>query len=96
MMMKGDVLNGLESISAATAYTINGTNTDQVPANLCSADITPVYNDFEGWSEDIQLSGGFEKMDQTFQDYVAYVEDYIGVKIGVISMGPGRDETLTR
>jgi adenylosuccinate synthase len=96
IMMKGDVLNGLESISAATAYSINGNNTDQVPANLCSADITPVYNDFEGWSEDIQLHGGFEKMDQTFQDYVAFVESYIGVKIGVISMGPGRDETLTR
>ncbi len=96
IMMKGDVLNGLESISAATAYTINGNNTDQVPANLCSADITPVYNDFEGWSEDIQLSGGFEKMDQSFQDYVAFVESYIGAKIGVISMGPGRDETLTR
>lgn len=96
IMMKGDVLNGLESISAATAYTINGNNTDQVPANLCSADITPVYNDFEGWSEDIQLSGGFEKMDQSFQDYVAFVENYIGAKIGVISMGPGRDETLTR
>ena len=38
----------------------------------------------------------FENMDQTFQDYVAYVEQYIGAKIGVISMGPGRDETLTR
>jgi len=96
IMMKGDVLNGLETISAATAYNINGNNTDQVPANLCSADITPVYNDFEGWSEDIQLHGGFEKMDQSFQDYVAYVENYIGAKIGVISMGPGRDETLTR
>jgi adenylosuccinate synthase len=96
IMMKGDVLNGLESISAATAYTINGINTDQVPANLCSAEITPVYNDFEGWSEDIQLHGGFEKMDQSFQDYVAFVESYIGAKIGVISMGPGRDETLTR
>ena len=96
IMMKGDVLNGLDTISAATAYNINGSNTDQVPANLCSADITPIYNSFEGWSEDIQLSGGFEKMDQTFQDYVAFVENYIGAKIGVISMGPGRDETLTR
>jgi adenylosuccinate synthase len=96
IMMKGDVLNGLESISAATAYSINGKSTNEVPANLCSANIIPEYLDFKGWSENISLDGGFENMDQTFQDYVAYVEKYIGAKIGVISMGPGRDETLTR
>jgi adenylosuccinate synthase len=95
-MMKGDVLNGLESISAATAYSINGKSTNEVPANLCSANIIPEYLDFKGWSENISLDGGFENMDQTFQDYVDYVEKYIGAKIGVISMGPGRDETLTR
>jgi len=96
IMMKGDVLNGLETISAATAYDINGQSTDEVPANLCSAQINPVYSDFKGWSEDISLHGGFENMDQTFQDYVSYVEHYIGAKISVISMGPGRDETLSR
>jgi adenylosuccinate synthase len=44
----------------------------------------------------MNLSAGFDAMDDAFKNYVEFIEKYIGSKISVISMGPGRDETLTR
>lgn len=96
IMMKGDVLNGFDELNVATEYSINGEKTSQVPANLCSTDVEPVYQSFPGWSSDMNLSAGFEAMDDSFKNYVEFIEKYIGSKISVISMGPGRDETLSR
>jgi len=96
IMMKGDVLNGFDELNVATEYSINGEKTSQVPANLCSTDVEPIYQSFPGWSSDMNLSAGFDAMDDSFKNYVAFIETYIGSNISVISMGPGRDETLTR
>jgi adenylosuccinate synthase len=96
IMMKGDVLNGFEELNVATSYRVNGEVSNQVPANLCSAKVEPIYESFPGWSSEMNLSAGFDAMDNTFKNYVDYIENYIGSKISVISMGPGRDETLTR
>jgi adenylosuccinate synthase len=96
IMMKGDVLNGFDELNVATEYAINGEKTSQVPANLCSTDVEPIYQSFPGWSSDMNLSAGFDAMDDSFKNYVGFIENYIGSKISVISMGPGRDETLTR
>jgi adenylosuccinate synthase len=95
-MMKGDVLNGFDELNVATEYSIIGEKTSQVPANLCSTDVEPIYKSFPGWSSDMNLSAGFDAMDDSFKNYVAFIETYIGSNISVISMGPGRDETLTR
>lgn len=96
IMMKGDVLNGFEELNVATSYRVNGEVSNQVPANLCSAKVEPIYESFPGWSSEMNLTAGFDAMDDTFKNYVDFIENYIGSKISVISMGPGRDETLTR
>lgn len=96
IMMKGDVLNGMEELKVATEYEIKGINTQEMPANLCSTAVNPVYQSFPGWSEEISLEKGYEAMDNTFKEYVDYIEKYVESDISVISMGPGRDETLVR
>ena len=96
IMMKGDVLNGMEELKVATEYEIKGNNTQEMPANLCSTAVNPVYQSFPGWSEEISLEKGYEAMDNTFKEYVDYIEKYVESDISVISMGPGRDETLVR
>ncbi len=96
IMMKGDVLNGMESLNVATHYQIEGKETQQVPSNLCNASIEPTYLSFPGWSEDLTHANGFDAMDDTFKSYVDYIENYLGKKIGVISLGPQRDATVTR
>ena len=96
IMMKGDVLNGMEELKVATSYLIKGAITQEFPSNLCSTEVEPIYETLPGWGENATLDKGFDAMDQTFQDYVAFIENYLGTKIAVISMGPGRDETLVR
>jgi adenylosuccinate synthase len=96
IMMKGDVLNGMEELKVATEYEIKGNNTQEMPANLCSTAVNPVYQSFPGWSEEISLEKGYEAMDNTFKEYVDFIEKYVESEISVISMGPGRDETLVR
>ncbi len=96
IMMKGDVLNGMETLNVATHYQIEGKETQQVPSNLCNASIEPTYLSFPGWSEDLTHANGFDAMDNTFKSYVDYIENYLGKKIGVISLGPQRDATVTR
>ena len=96
IMMKGDVLNGMEELKVATSYLIKGAITQEFPSNLCSTEVEPIYETLPGWGENVTLDKGFDAMDQTFQDYVAFIENYLGTKIAVISMGPGRDETLVR
>lgn len=96
IMMKGDVLNGMEELKVATEYDIKGNNTQEMPANLCSTAVNPVYQSFPGWSKEISLEKGYEAMDNTFKEYVDFIEKYVETEISVISMGPGRDETLVR
>jgi len=96
IMMKGDVLNGMEELKVATEYEIKGNNTQEMPANLCSTAVNPIYQSFPGWSKEISLENGYEAMDNTFKEYVDFIEQYVESEISVISMGPGRDETLVR
>ena len=96
IMMKGDVLNGMDSISAATAYQYEGAEHKQVPSNMVNTPVEPVYSQHKGWSKDIDLSQGYDAMDQEFRDYIEYIEQYIGHRISVISMGPEREKTLQR
>lgn len=96
IMMKGDVLNGMEELKVATEYEIKGNNTQEMPSNLCSTAVNPIYQSFPAWSKEISLENGYEAMDNTFKEYVDFIEEYVESEISVISMGPGRDETLVR
>lgn len=96
IMMKGDVLNGMESLKVGTAYNLKGEISQQVPSNLCSTPVDPIYDTFGGWGENLDLNSGYDAMDDNFKNYVQFIENYIGSKISVISMGPGREETLVR
>jgi len=96
IMMKSDVLNGMDQIAACTAYTINGERSEQVPSNMCNDQIEPNLEWFQGWSEDLSHTQGFEAMDQRFRNYVHFVENYLGTKIRVISLGPERESTLVK
>lgn len=96
IMMKSDILNGMEKIAAAIAYKINGVLSDQVPSNMCSAEIEPELVWFPGWGEDLNHTQGFEVMDERFRNYVLFIENYLGTKIRVISLGPERESTLVK
>jgi adenylosuccinate synthase len=95
-MMKSDVLNGMEHIEAAVAYEIDGVQSDEVPANLCTAEIKPVYQRFQGWPSELPHDKGYEALDLEFRNYVDFIEKTLGAPVKVISLGPERHKTVMR
>lgn len=92
---KIDVLSGLKEIPVCIAYEINGKQYDTVPASLKDyAAAKPVYKVFKGWDEDISTVSKFEDLPKACQDYVKFIEEYIGTKIALVSVSPEREGNI--
>lgn len=95
IMMKSDCLDTFETIKVCTSYKVDGQETDQVPFDTY-AEVEPVYTEFKGWNTDLTGIRDEESLPQDFKDYIKFMEDYIGVPIKIISLGPDRDATIIR
>jgi adenylosuccinate synthase len=96
MMMKADVLSGFETIKVCTHYEINGEKTDQVPFDVISAEITPVYKELKGWNEDLTGIRSFDNLPNELNEYINLLEKELNVPIELVSVGPDRTQTLLR
>lgn len=95
IMMKSDVLSGFEQIKVCTAYRVNGELTNQVPYDLCNAEVEPVYSTFKGWKEDLTICRSKSELPIDFLDYIKFLEKELGMPIHIISVGPDREQTIT-
>jgi adenylosuccinate synthase len=94
-LTKLDVLNGLSKLNICTHYDLNGKTIDYIPANIQDVSAcTPVYQTFSGWESLNPASTTFTDLPKEAQTYVRFIEKYIGVPIRLISIGPGRSETI--
>jgi len=92
---KLDVLDGLETVNICTSYEYNGKPVNNFPASLKKlAACKPVYETLPGWSEDISSIKKFEDLPQNTINYLKRVEELIETPINIVSVGPGRDETI--
>jgi len=92
---KLDVLDGLKSLRICTSYKYNGKAINDFPANLkILAACKPVYETLPGWSEDISNIRKFEDLPENAINYLKRVEELIETPIYIVSVGPGRDETI--
>ncbi|HKI49908.1 MAG TPA: adenylosuccinate synthase [Desulfobacteria bacterium] len=92
---KLDVLTGLETLKICVSYEIDGTLFHQRPASLRKTALCkPVYKEMPGWKEDI--TGAREKKDlpKAALDYLSAIEEITGVPVSIISVGPGRNDTI--
>lgn len=94
IMMKSDVLSGMETIKVCTAYRYKGTEIDHLPYRTDENLIEPIYTELPGWNEDITGLENFEDAPKELQDYVAYLERELSVPITIISVGPDRKQTI--
>ena len=93
IMMKSDVLDTFETIKACVAYELpDGTQTQDFPYEI--DDVKPVYKEFRGWKKDMTQCRSAAEFPQEFRDYVAFLEEYLETKIGIISIGPDREQTI--
>ena len=94
-MMKTDVLNDFDEIEVCTHYMIGDKQTDQVPYDLGSPDLKPVYRKFKGWGQITDISS-YDKLPEALKEYIRFIEDAAGVPINLVSMGPERNQTIIR
>lgn len=96
-MMKADVLSGFDEIKVCTHYKgKDGQLTDQIPYDLADDTFEPVYETLKGWSEDLTELDAFDAMPQSLKDYVAFIEEQVGLSIDIVSVGPDRSQTLMK
>ena len=92
---KLDVLSELDEIKICTGYEREGQIVAEVMANLNHlAECRPVYETLPGWRQDIRDIRKYEDLPERARNYLARVEELTGVPIQIVSVGPGRDETI--
>ena len=96
IMMKSDCLDTFDTIKACTSYIVDGKETDRFPYDISDGRVTPVYTEFPGWKTCLADIRKEEDLPQTFMNYVKFVENYLGAKISIISLGPDREATIER
>jgi len=95
-MIKLDVLDGMKEIMVCTDYEINGKNTRQFPADInVLVKAKPVYKTFKGWKKfDWASCKTRDDLPKEMKEYLAFIENEIGIPIKFASYGPDRKETL--
>ncbi|MCB9250904.1 MAG: adenylosuccinate synthase [Flavobacteriales bacterium] len=94
IMMKSDVLSGVGEVKVCTSYRVNEIPTSQMPFDACNVEIEPVYESFEGWNDDLTVVRNFEDLPLSFRNYCKEVSVRSDCKIGIVSVGPDREETI--
>ncbi len=92
---KLDVLSGLEELKLCVGYKDNDEVITDYPFNqnvLNTAE--PVYETFDGWTDDISTVKSFEDLPNNAQSYIKAIEAFIEVPITFISVGPERTENI--
>lgn len=96
MMMKADVLSGLEHIKVCTHYNYNGELIDYLPFDANEETITPVYEVLSAWDEDLTGLSDINQAPKALHDYIEYLERVLETPITIVSVGPDRNQTLKR
>ncbi|WP_291047032.1 adenylosuccinate synthase [Herbiconiux sp.] len=97
VLTKLDVLTGLKTIPVCVAYEVDGVRVDEVPVSQTDFHhAKPIYEEFEGWTEDITGVREFGDLPAAAQRYVLALEQMSDSRISAIGVGPDRDAIVTR
>ncbi len=96
-LTKLDVLSGLRKLRVAIAYAYDGAQTEYFPAEFGTESLArwrPVYLEVPGWEEDISDIRRREDLPEAAQEYVARLEEWAGVPVTFIGVGPDREQAI--
>ena len=96
-LMLLDVLTGFDTIKICTAYKMGDKILTEFPASLEDlAKCEPVYEEFEGWTEDLTEVENYDDLPENAKKYVEKIEELTGVSVDMVSVGPKRTQTIVR
>ena len=96
MMMKGDVLSGIDTLKICTKYEYHGELISHLPFSLDKEHINPKYIEMEGWQEDITNCKSYDELPCQLKEYVSFIENFLETTVGLVSVGPDRKQTIFR
>lgn len=92
---KIDTLAGLEKLKVCVGYKFEDKVIDYFPASLEDlAKCEPIYEEFDGWDESVAKARSYEELPENAKKYLKKIEEFTGVKIAIVSVGPRRDQTM--
>ncbi len=96
IMMKGDVLSGLEKIKICTKYRYKNEVIEHLPFTIDDSSLEPIYEEIDGWNDDITKIDNYQDLPYNFKKYVTFLEKNLELEIKIISVGPNRKQTIFR
>lgn len=97
ILTKLDVLDGFKKIKMAVGYELRGKKVGYLDGDAYFLDkVKPVYKEFLGWKEKITNVRKFVDLPQNARDYVLFIEEFVGLPVSIVSVGPRREETILR
>ena len=95
VVTKMDVLDDLAEIPICVGYKINGKKASEIPAQACGYDkIEPIYQTLPGWQKPTSGISTYDKLPAKAKAYLDFLAKETGAKIGMVSTGPDRDQTM--
>jgi adenylosuccinate synthase len=96
VVTKMDVMDECDEIPVCTHYKIDGKLTDVIPADIRGFEsIEPVYTTLKGWKSSTEGITEWDKLPKLAQEYLRFLEKESNAKIGMVSTGPDREQTMT-
>lgn len=90
-----DILDGLDPIKICTGYTYEGEKIEEYPASLAVMEkVQPIYETLPGWKTPISHCRNYEELPKEARAYVERISELVGVPLGIVSVGPNRDQTI--
>ncbi|MCP4958578.1 MAG: adenylosuccinate synthase [Actinomycetia bacterium] len=94
-LTKLDILDTFETIRVCVAYEVDGAQRRVMPDRFADLErAKPVYVELPGWQEDISGCTELHQLPKRALDYVKFLEHEVGVPIGLVCVGPGREQYL--
>lgn len=94
-IMLMDVLSGLDELKICTAYEIDGKRTDRYPSHVDDLrKVKPIYETIGGWQEEIDDVTSYDDLPKAAHAYLDRIAELIGCPVDVVSVGPGREQTM--
>jgi adenylosuccinate synthase len=99
VVTKLDVLGGINPLKVCVGYSADGKRVDTVPASLSLFErCKPVYEELEGWSKRTDwrriVAEGYDALPKQAKTYLERIEEFTGVPVSIVSVGPERRETI--
>jgi adenylosuccinate synthase len=95
VVTKLDVLDDLAEIPVCVGYKVDGKETQEIPAQASGYEkIEPIYTKLPGWHCETYGIAEYDRLPAKAKSYLAFVEKETSAKVGIISTGPDREQTI--